>query len=307
MSDVPPSLAPAGRVRPSADPMPALDAVLAKAGSENFPVALGILPRRLRAELMAIYGFARLVDDIGDETAADRFALLDRVDAALDALFAGKDVDIRAVAALAAGVRAGHFAEEPLRRLVEANRIDQRVNRYDTFNQLRDYCSYSADPVGRLVLGALGADTPDLRVLSDRVCTGLQIVEHLQDVAEDLHHRDRIYLPAEDMARFGVTEADLRAPQATSRVRALISFEASRARELFTAARPLTRAIPGRAKLAVAAFAAGGLAALHAMARVDYDVLAHRCRPKKSQLLLETLRIVTGMPDNRAPHPEFGR
>jgi squalene synthase HpnC len=186
--------------------LPALDTVLAKAASENFTVSPSFLPRRLRADLTAIYGYARFVDDIGDETGPageHRLALLDLVDAELDDLFAGRSPTLPALTALVEGVRSGRFTEEPLRRLVEANRLDQRARRYPTFDDLRHYCTLSADPVGRLVLGALELATPERIALSDQVCTGLQLVEHWQDVAEDFG-RDRIYLPQEDLIDFGV-------------------------------------------------------------------------------------------------------
>ncbi|MBX6372553.1 MAG: squalene synthase HpnC [Acidothermus sp.] len=275
-------------------PLPPLAATLAKAGAENFPVALGFLPRRLRADLRAIYGFARLVDDIGDELDADRPALLDEVDADLTVLFAGGKPRIPAVAALADPVRAGRFPEEPLRKLVEANRMDQRVSRYESFEDLLAYCTLSADPVGRLVLAALGRATPELIALSDQVCSGLQIVEHLQDVGEDVR-RGRIYLPQEDMAEFGVREADLHAAKACPPLRALLAFEAERARKLLDAGVPLARAIRGRPKIAIAAFAAGGRAALAAMARVHFDVLQFRCTPRKPRLVGETLAVLLGL------------
>jgi squalene synthase HpnC len=201
--------------------MPSLAAVLAKARHENFPVALKVLPRALRADLLAIYGFARFVDDIGDESdadTADRLAALDLVDADLTALFAGREAALTPLMPLTAPIRAGRFPEQPLRRLVEANRMDQQVSSYPTFADLRHYCTLSADPVGRLVLAAFGADDADRVGLSDDVCTGLQLAEHWQDVAED-HGRGRVYLPQEDLARFGVTDADLGADHASPALR----------------------------------------------------------------------------------------
>src|ERR1019366_4850558 len=148
----------------AAAPAPALDGVLAKARAENFPVALWFLPKQLRADLLAIYGYARFVDDIGDETSVEssvRLAMLDLVDADVTTVFAGRDASLPAVAELTAGGRAGRGPETPLRRLVEANRLDQRADRYETFDDLRHYCTLSADPVGHLVLAALGLATPD--------------------------------------------------------------------------------------------------------------------------------------------------
>jgi squalene synthase HpnC len=265
--------------------LPELDGVLAKAGAENFPVAPGILPATLRADLMAIYGYARFVDDIGDETHAapdDRLRLLDVVDADVTALFSGATPRLPAVRALVAPVSAGRMPEEPLRRLVEANRLDQRATRYESFADLRHYCTLSADPVGRLVLAAIGLATPERIAWSDAVCTGLQLVEHWQDVAED-HRRGRIYLPLEDMRRFGVTEAELSAAHAGSALKSLLAFEVARARELLGRGVPLVRSIPGRAKLAIAGFVAGGEAALRAVEAVDFDVLPGAPKATRSQ------------------------
>jgi squalene synthase HpnC len=282
--------------------LPCLAGVLAKAGQENFPVGPGFLPKTLRADLMAIYGYARFVDDIGDETAAsapDRLRMLDLVDADIARVFAGHSPTLPAVAALVAPVRAGRMPDaEPFRRLVEANRVDQQVNSYPTLEDLRGYCTLSADPVGRLVLAAIGAATPERIELSDRVCTGLQLVEHWQDVAED-HARGRVYLPQQDMKRFGVTDADLGAAHSSPALRSLLAFECARAQEFLDAGVPLVRSISGRAKLAVAGFVAGGRAALHALAAADFDVLAGAPKPTGRRLGREALAVLAG----RSPRP----
>jgi squalene synthase HpnC len=272
----------------------ALDRVLAKSHSENFPVALGILPAQLRADLLAIYGYARFVDDIGDEPGVDvpvRLELLDLVDADVSTLFAGAAPSMPAVAALTAPVQAGRLPELPLRRLVEANRVDQRVDRYETFDDLRAYCALSADPVGHLVLAVLGLATPDRLELSDRVCTALQLAEHWQDVAEDLS-RGRVYLPQEDVRGFGVSEEDLRAEHAGPAVKTLLAFEVARADDLLRQGAPLVRRVPGRGKLAIAGFVAGGRAALHAIAAADFDVLAGPPKPTKPRLLREAIGVL---------------
>lgn len=282
---------------PGAD-APALDGVLAKAAHENFPVAAGVLPAQLRADLMAIYGYARFVDDIGDEVDGDRIALLDLVDADVTRLFANESPQLPAVAALRPARQSGWLVEEPLRRLIEANRLDQRVGRYQTFDDLRAYCVLSADPVGRLVLAALRLDTPDRIALSDRVCTGLQLAEHWQDVAEDLR-RDRIYLPQDDLRRFGVSEADLQDPQAGPALRSLLAFEVRRARDLLEAGDELVDLVPGRAKLAIIGFVAGGRAALNAIAAVDFDVLTGPPKATTSQRAREVVRLLR--PRRRRP------
>jgi squalene synthase HpnC len=283
----------------AAAPAPALDGVLAKARAENFPVALWFLPKQLRADLLAIYGYARFVDDIGDETSVEssvRLAMLDLVDADVTTVFAGRDASLPAVAELTAGVRAGRVPETPLRRLVEANRLDQRADRYETFDDLRHYCTLSADPVGHLVLAALGLATPDRIALSDKICTALQLAEHWQDVAEDLG-RGRVYLPQEDLRRFGVSHDDLRDPHASPAVKTLMAFEVARARDLLGQGAPLVGLVPGRGKLAITGFVAGGRAALHAITAADFDVLAGTPKPTKQRTLREAARILTSRAD----------
>ena len=163
----------------------ALGDVVARAAEENFPVASHLLPRRVRSQLLAIYGFARLADDIGDEAEGDRLAQLDWLEAELQ-LAASGEATHPVAQRLTPWLREGDADLEPFRCLIEANRMDQRVRRYDTFDELVGYCMLSAAPVGRLVLQVFGASTPERIALSDRVCIGLQIVEHLQDVSEDV-------------------------------------------------------------------------------------------------------------------------
>ncbi|MFR9775700.1 squalene synthase HpnC [Micromonospora sp. MS34] len=248
---------------------------------ENFPVALRILPARYRRHLLALYGYARYVDDLGDEPPAagvDRLAALDDVEAELTALYEGRAVTHPVLRALAPTVAECRPPLDAFVRLIEANRVDQRITRYATFAELVDYCTLSANPVGQLVLHVFGQATPTTLALSDRVCTALQIVEHLQDVAED-HRRGRIYLPREDMDRFGVTEADLARPTAGRRLRELIGFEAERARAWLDAGAPLVAALRGWSRLAVSGYLAGGRATLDALADADHDPLGVTVRP----------------------------
>jgi squalene synthase HpnC len=249
----------------------------AKATRENFAVASRVLPRAVRSDLMALYGFARLIDDVGDEAEGDRSAMLDLAEAELDLAFAGR-AGHPIFVALEPPIRRHRLDREPFRRLIQANRQDQVVTRYPTYQDLRTYCALSADPVGRLVLGVLGAATPDRIAMSDRVCTGLQLVEHWQDVAEDLG-RGRIYLPQEDLTRFGVEEPDLAAFSAGPDVRRLMEFEVARARTLLADGVPLAASLPGRMGMAVAGFAGGGVAALDAIERGGFDVLRASPRP----------------------------
>jgi squalene synthase HpnC len=254
--------------------LPSPHAVMARAHSENFPVASRVLSRRARADLLAIYGFARLVDELGDcgGEPAQRLAALDWVEAELDRAFAGR-AEHPLLIALTPTLARCALPREPFARLIEANRTDQRVASYDTWEQLRGYCALSADPVGELVLRAMGLATPARIGLSDSICTALQLTEHCQDVAEDLR-RGRVYLPREDLQRFGATPADLAAAHAGPALTGVIAFEVARARCLLAQGSPLVAQLHGRARVAVAAFVAGGRAALDAIERAGHDVLA---------------------------------
>ncbi|RRR85640.1 squalene synthase HpnC [Streptomyces sp. RP5T] len=287
-----------GTTRPGATERGTLD----KAAAENFPVAPFFLPKDWRADLMAVYGFARLVDDIGDgdlapggadarllgvppEESEDRLVLLDAFEADLDRVFSAEPRH-PLLRRLQPTVRRRSLTPEPFLGLIAANRQDQLVTRYETYDDLLAYCELSANPVGRLVLAVTGTSTPERIRLSDAICTALQIVEHLQDVAEDLG-RDRIYLPAADMKRFHVQEADLAAKTAGASVRALVAYEAQRAHELLNEGAPLVGSVHGRLRLLLAGFVAGGRAALRAIAAAEHDVLPGPPKPGKLRLLRE--------------------
>ena len=296
---------------------------MAKAAGENFPVAPRLLPRSVRRHLLAIYGFARLVDQLGDEAPGDRLAQLDRIERDLDRIYgearpaapagkarpaapagkarpaalAGKARPAAPAPShpllveLAATVHAFDIPPEPLRRLVQANRQDQAVRRYQRFEDLVAYCELSANPVGHLVLYVFRAVTPKRLELSDAICTALQLTEHWQDVAEDLA-RDRVYLPQEDLARFSVDHGDLAAPRAAERVRRLMEFEVARTAELFDRGAPLVGTLRGWARLAVAGFLAGGRAALASIADCGYDVLSVSPKPTRRRLARELSSIL---------------
>jgi squalene synthase HpnC len=266
---------------PVSGSLPTRREVLAQAPSENFPVALGVLGRRTARHLMAIYGFARLVDDVGDEAPGDRSALLDELQQEVGTIFSGRSPRHPLVAELAETVRDCSLPQDPLDRLIEANRQDQRISRYESFEDLLGYCQLSAAPVGELVLHVFGQATEARIALSDLVCAGLQVVEHLQDVVED-HRRGRIYLPQEDLRRYGCEESELDRAPTPPEVRALLAFEADRAAALLEAGPSLTAELRGRARLAVAGFVAGGRAALAALDRIGYDV--SRPRPAAGRL-----------------------
>jgi squalene synthase HpnC len=278
-------------------------AVAAKASAENFPVALRALPRKYRRHLTALYGFARLADDIGDEPlpgieAGDtpaRLRVLDALQADLDRGFdggeagTGEEPRLAAIRALAATARECGIPRQPFDDLIQANRQDQEVTRYQTIGELIKYCELSANPVGLVVLHIFGVATAGRVRLSDSICTGLQLVEHWQDVAEDLAN-GRIYLPGDDMERFGCTEADLGQATAPERVRELIAFEVRRAARMLDEGASLIGTLRGAARLAVAGYVAGGRAALAAVTAGGYDVLRVTPKPGKARTLAELIR-----------------
>jgi squalene synthase HpnC len=270
---------------------PGAAAVLAQARHENFPVASRVLPAAERTHLMAIYGFARLVDDIGDEAEGDRDALLDWLEGELRLAYAGEPAH-PLMRTLARTIRACDLPADPFERLIAANRQDQVVTRYRDLDELLAYCRLSAAPVGELVLRVFGEATPERIERSDAVCAGLQIVEHLQDVRED-RERGRVYLPQSDLRRCGVTDAELDAPYVSTALRGVLAIEARAARRLLAAGPGLVRQLPRRPALAVAGFVAGGRAALDALEDAHWEILAGDPRPSRltfARALGRTLR-----------------
>ncbi len=270
----------------------ALDVVMARAAGENFPVALRLLPRGLRDHLEAIYGYARLVDNLGDEFPGDRTVALDWVDSELDALFSGspRHAVFRRLEPL---IHSFGVQRRPFDELLAANRLDQHKTRYETREELMDYCALSANPVGHMVLAVFESATPERIVASDAVCSGLQILEHLQDVGEDAR-AGRVYLPAEDMARFGCSIEDLSAPEAGTGLRELVAYESRFARELAEAGIPLVRSLKGYARLAISGFVAGGLAGLDAIEKAGFEVLGGVRRAGRSDLLRRFIPVYLG-------------
>ena len=258
-----------------------VETVARRARTENFPVASLLFPRRLRPHLRAVYGFARLVDILGDEVEGDRVAALDELEREVDACYTGSPT-WPVMQVLQPTITEFSLPCQPFLRLIEANRMDQRISEYETWDDLREYCRHSADPVGRLVLGLLRLDgDAELVAASDDVCTGLQLVNFLQDVPRDLA-LGRIYLPRADRAQFGVTELDRANPPLTG----LLRFEAERARGLLSRGQLLQARIGGRVGRAVGLFARGGLAALDALEAARWDIFTQRPRPSRTRLAL---------------------
>ena len=261
--------------------------VAARAAGENFPVGSILFPRPLRPHIRALYCYARLVDELGDSYDGDRLAALDELEGEVRATFEGEPT--WAVLRNVQGtVREFDLPREPFLRLIEANRRDQRVHSYETWAELKEYCVHSADPCGRLVLGVLRRlDDPECIAASDSVCTGLQLVNFLQDVPRDLE-LGRIYLPAEDRCRYGDPPLD----RPGEALRELLRFEAMRARELLAAGDLLRARLGGRLGCAVALFARGGLAALEVLEEAGWDVFTQRPRPSRTRLAREAALVL---------------
>jgi squalene synthase HpnC len=256
--------------------------IAARAAGENFPVGSLLFPRALRPHIRALYCYARLVDELGDAYEGDRLAALDELEREVEATFEGEPTwpVLRNVQPT---VREFDLPREPFLRLIEANRMDQSVSAYETWNDVKWYCVHSADPCGRLVLGVLRRlDDPELVAASDSVCTGLQLVNFLQDVPRDLE-LGRVYLPAEDLLRFGNPALDRPSPE----LRDLLRFESERAAQLLAAGEILRAGIGGRLGRAVALFSRGGLAALEALDSAGWDVFTQRPRPSRARLARE--------------------
>jgi squalene synthase HpnC len=245
---------------------------------ENFPVASILLPRRLVPAVEAIYAFARGADDVADEgdaLPAERLAGLAEYEAALDQIAAGRVPQRPIFARLAAVVDHHSLSLQPLRDLLSAFRQDVVTTRYPDYPALLDYCRRSADPVGRLMLALYGVGGEHNLREADAICTALQLINFWQDVGIDIG-KGRIYLPLEDLERFGVGEADIVAQADTPGWRALMAFEVDRARALMRSGAPLATRLPGRIGWELRLVVQGGLRILDCIEAAHYDVFRHR-------------------------------
>ncbi|WP_287045487.1 squalene synthase HpnC [Acidobacterium sp.] len=259
---------------------------------ENFHVASWFLPKRLRPHFHSIYAYCRISDDLGDEVgnAEQSLALLDLWGEQLDACYRG-EARHPVFVALAETVRACEIPKEPFADLLVAFRQDQTVTRFRTMEEIHGYCRYSANPVGRLVLYTCGYRDEERFALSDYTCTALQLANFWQDVAVD-YKKGRIYLPQDDMERYGVTEAMIAAGEATPEFRELLRYEVGYAHKLFGKGEPLTGMVDAELALDLDLFTRGGLEILRAIEAQGYDVLRARPsipRSRKLLLLLSAL------------------
>lgn len=268
---------------------------LAETHYENFHVASWFLPKKLRPHFHAIYAYCRVSDDLGDETGnrEQSLALLDQWNEELDACYEGR-ARHPVFVALAETIRACSIPKEPFADLLTAFKQDQIVTRFRTMDEVLAYCRYSANPVGRLVLYVCGYTDPERFRLSDMTCSALQLANFWQDVASDYQQRNRIYLPQDAMANFGVTEETIAAGQPTPEFRALLKDQVAYARSLFEAGLPLIGMVDSELALDLDLFSRGGLEILNAIEQRDYDVLSARPAISKTTKIALALRAVSG-------------
>jgi squalene synthase HpnC len=247
---------------------------------ENFPVASILLPRRLRPAVIAIYRFARNADDFADEgdlTAPERLAALQRYAAAIDAIARQVRPPEPPFPGLADAIAHHQLPLTPFRDLLSAFAQDVTIHRYASYADLLDYCRRSANPVGRLLLHLYQAASPVNLLMSDAVCTALQLANFWQDIAADWA-RGRVYIPREDLERYAIVEQDIAAGRCSEGWQALMAFESARTRRLLESGRPLTRALPWRLGLELAGVLAGGHRILDGIDAARGDVFRHRPR-----------------------------
>ena len=248
---------------------------LAKTHYENFTVGSLLLPRSYRPAFYAVYAFCRHTDDLGDEVPGDRLAQLDAWENALGEAFNGAEPSHPILLALQDVVRRFDIPITLFRKLIQANRIDQEGGRFQTYDELLHYCDHSANPVGRMVLYVVGDRAEESHELADSTCTALQLANFWQDVKRD-YDKGRIYIPLDDMERFGYAEEELAAGVVNENFRRLMAFEVDRAQQLFEQGLRLIERLDGRIKFDIALFSRGGLTVLESIRKQNYDVLARR-------------------------------
>lgn len=274
---------------------------LARQHYENFPVGSWLLPRRARLHLHRIYAFARTADDLADELRDAEALAAFRGD--FLAHLAGERADVPLFVELVQTIRDCALETSLFTDLLSAFAQDLVVQRYDAAG-LRDYCRRSADPIGRLVLRVSGYRNEQLDAWSDHICTGLQLLNHLQDLGADLRERERLYFPREDLDRHGVTEAMLLAPAASPELRAFVLAEASAIGAMLASGWPLVAAVSGRLRLELRAILHGAAAVLRRIRSVEGDVLAGRVHLTKAERLRT---LLAGLCLRRAPQFLRGR
>jgi squalene synthase HpnC len=257
---------------------------LAHAHYENFSVVSVLLPAHLRQDFCNVYGFCRVADDLGDEVGdpARSLELLEWFAQLTRDCYAGR-ADTALFVALSETIRRYDLPIQPFLDLIDAFQQDQQVVRYQTFDRVLDYCRRSADPVGRLVLYLCGYRDERRQRLADKICTGLQLVNFWQDVRRDILERDRIYLPAESIQRFGVNETQIREGRCDENYRRLVQFEVDRTERFFDEGEALLPLLDASVRPQISLFSKGGRAIISAIRRQGYDTLSRRPRLSKWQ------------------------
>jgi squalene synthase HpnC len=267
---------------------------LAKSHYENFSVATWFLPKRLRQHFYNVYAYCRISDDLGDEVGDPQqsLELLEQWETELNACYAGSPKHPVFVA-LADTVKQFSIPKHEFSDLLIAFRQDQTVTRFETFNDVLAYCRYSANPVGHLVLYLCGYRDVERQRLSDYTCTALQLANFWQDVSVD-YGKGRIYLPLEDLRRFGVTGDEIAGRRATPQFVAMMKFEIERARDWFARGLPLVKMVDRELAIDLELFSRGGQEILNAIERQGFDVLRARPEISKSRKLMLVLRAAMG-------------
>jgi len=267
---------------------------LARSHYENFSVATWFLPKKLRQDFFNVYAYCRISDDLGDEVGdpAASLALLDEWERELEACYAGRPRHPVFVA-LAATVRQFEIPKHEFSDLLIAFRQDQRVTRFETFDDVLAYCRYSANPVGHLVLYLCGYHDAERQQLSDYNCTALQLANFWQDVSVD-YDKGRIYLPLDDMRRYAVSEQDLAQRRNTPGFCAMMKFEVERAREWFERGLPLVGKVGKELAVDLELFSRGGQEVLNAIERQEFAVLGQRPVISRTRKLALVARAALG-------------
>ena len=260
---------------------------------ENFSVVSLLLPKHLRQDFSNVYAFCRTADDLGDEVPDRALSLtyLRRFREHTEACYQGRALSPLFVA-LDETIRRHQIPIRPFLDLIDAFEQDQRIDRYENFDQLADYCRRSADPVGRLVLYMCGYRDAERQQLSDRTCTALQLANFWQDVRRDILDRNRIYIPKDSMGRFGVTEGQIRDGRCDDNYRHLMAFEVDRTENLFDEGDALLPMVDPTIRQQVMLFSRGGRAILHAIRGQDFDTLSQRptlSKWQKGKLMAQVL------------------
>lgn len=269
-------------------------AKLARSHYENFSVASWFLPAKLQQHFFNVYAYCRISDDLGDEVgdANASLQLLDQWEEELNACYDGKPRHPVFVA-LAETVRKFEIPRQPFADLLKAFRQDQTVTRFPAFQDVLNYCQYSANPVGRLVLYVCGYRDAERQRLSDFTCTALQLANFWQDVSVD-YAKGRIYLPLESMVRFKVSEEDIAAKRNTPAFREMLRFEVERARDWFRQGLPLVKMVNRDLAIDIELFSRGGQEILNAIEKQNFAVLGNRPAISKPRKLMLVARAVLG-------------